>query len=82
MFRLAPIDNDFVPYSRRRIRKNNAGLFVKGRRRGGAAPPAVALQQSGLQCRYQCDSLNCPAGMVCDQRGGGCQLRYRVPECL
>jgi hypothetical protein len=80
MFRLAPMDNNFVPYGRRRVRKNNAGLFVKSRRRRGGSAPAVALQSS-MQCRFPCDSLNCPPGMVCDQRGGGCELRYMVPEC-
>jgi hypothetical protein len=80
MFRLAPIDSDFVPYSRRPVRKNNAGLFVKGRRRGGGAPPAVALQSS-MQCRYPCDSLNCPPGMVCDQTGGTCVPRFEAPGC-
>jgi hypothetical protein len=44
MFRLAPIEKDFVPYSQRLVRKNNAGLFVKGGRRGRAA--GVALQSS------------------------------------
>lgn len=81
MFRLAQVDSNFVPYSRRPVRKNNAGLFVKRSRRGGGTAAAVALQQSGLQCSDRCDSLNCPPGMVCDQRGGGCQLRYLVPGC-
>jgi len=81
MFRLAPIEKDFVPYSQRPVRKNNARLFVAGGRRGGGAPPAVALQ-SGVQCRYQCDSLYCPPGMVCTGPGGGCVPRYLAPDCL
>ena len=80
MLRLAPIDRDFVPYSQRPVRKNNMGLFVKSGRHGGGAPPAVALQSS-VQCRYQCDSLNCPPGMVCTGTGGGCVPRYEVPAC-
>ena len=73
MLQLAPIEKDFVPYSRRPVRKNNAGLFVTRGRRARAT--GVALQASvfrPLDCSYegQCcgpylicssgpDGLNC-----------------------
>lgn len=69
MLRLAAIDNDFVPYSRRPVRKNNAGLFVRGVRRSGGANTLVL--QSGVQCRARCQSCG-PNGEVCYGPGGPC----------
>ena len=81
MLQLGPIEKDFVPYSRRPVRKNNVGLFVKGGRR--RAPRPVALQASApYQPPYQpyrckgknpcdpCDTdMICNAGLVCVSRG-------------
>jgi hypothetical protein len=55
MFPLAPIEKGFVPYSRRAARKNNAGLFIGGGRRGAVA--SVSLQA------YR--NPDCPAGVCC-----------------
>jgi hypothetical protein len=90
MFRLAPIDNDFVPYGRRRVRKNNAGLFVKSRRRGGANARAsrfVGLASVPPPCLYPCQ--RCPGGMICTETGGFCvdpnspdgQAALARPDC-
>jgi hypothetical protein len=70
MFRLAPIDNDFVPYSRRPVRKNNARLFVTRGRRSRRA--GVALQSSVFRppdCSYegQC----CGPYLICSNGPGG-----------
>ena len=62
MFRLAPIDKDFVPYSRRPVRRNNAGLFVGGRRKAAG----VALQAPITQPPGGCNSGDC-----CPPRGSG-----------
>lgn len=79
MFQLAPIDTDFVPYSRRPVRKNNAGLFITRGRRGGVA--GVALQASIVvrppgRCQYQgqcCGPhLSCDGGGFCSVPDTGC----------
>jgi hypothetical protein len=72
MFRLAPIDNDFVPYSRRPVRKNNGDLFVRGGRRGAAA--GVALQVSApysppyqpYPCFGKRPGDSCGLGLICN----------------
>lgn len=63
MLQLAPIEKDFVPYSRRPVRKNNAGLFVKGGKRKAAG---VALQGPVGGCKpREC----CGPGLRCDDDG-------------
>jgi hypothetical protein len=59
MLQLAPMEKDFVPYSRRPVRKNNAGLFVKGGKRKAAG---VALQGPPGGCN---------PGDCCPPRGSG-----------
>ena len=50
MFVPAPIDKDFVPYTKRRILRRNAGLFVDaGGSRGGGAPRVVPQSQCAGQ---------------------------------
>jgi hypothetical protein len=44
VFRSAPIDKDFVPYTKRPALKRNAGLFVDGGRGRGRSVPRVLPQ--------------------------------------
>ncbi len=67
MFRLAPIDEGFVPYSRCAVRKHNAGLFVGGGKRGRDS--TVVLQQG---CGFRCDTSPCRPFMACAGPGDIC----------
>lgn len=64
MFVPAPIDREYVPYTKRRALKRNAGLFVDGSAAssGGAR---VVLQDA--QCAGKADGTPCGyyPGMIC-----------------
>jgi hypothetical protein len=77
MFAPAPIDNDFVPYTKRPVLKRNAGLFVDGTAGRGRGTPRVVPQQQ-IPCVQHCmnrttDGLRCGANC-----GGTCQ----GPTCI
>jgi hypothetical protein len=76
MFTPAPIDKDFVPYTKRPVLKRNAGLFVdggRGRGRGGARVVPqnreCAGQWNGKPCGYYpgmyCCDGECKFGLDC-----------------
>jgi hypothetical protein len=71
----APIDSDFVPYTKRRVLKRNAGLFVDGAGRGRATP-RVTLQQLAwnFPCVQNCDGTT--DGRCCGTNGAGRCLGY------
>lgn len=67
MFLPARIDNDFVPYTKRRVLRRNAGLFVDaGGPRGRDAARAVPQRRSmGMECVGKPDCYPCDGGYVC-----------------
>jgi hypothetical protein len=70
MFVPAPIDKDFVPYTKRPLLKRNVGLFVDGAAgRSRGAPRVMAQQQNpcvgkhGVLCG---DACGFPGMYCCD----------------
>jgi hypothetical protein len=60
----AAVDKDYVPYTKRRVLRGNAGLFVHamGRGRGSAR---VALQNGGCAGRENGTPCGSYPGMAC-----------------
>jgi hypothetical protein len=59
MFLPAPIDKDFVPYTKRPVLKRNAGLFIYGAARGSFGARVVPQRTQAI-CKYPnqvCDSI-------------------------
>jgi hypothetical protein len=74
MFVPSPIDNSYVPYTKRSVLKLNAGLFVdeaSGKRRGG---PRVMPQQQEANC------TTAPPGTICWR--GACDPTTRIQPVL
>jgi hypothetical protein len=65
---LAPalIESDFIPYTKRRVVKRNAGLFVDGGAGRGGGTPRVVLQQA--PCVIDCVGNE---GRCCGVNGAG-----------
>ncbi len=92
MFVPAPIDNNYVPYTKRSVLKRNAGLFVDGSRGRARRAGRVAPQTSPF-VGGPCDNLaTCqlcgPRGkdrdhdMVCNSEGN-CVFRWQTHgDCL
>jgi hypothetical protein len=84
---LAPIDKNFVPYTKRPRNIYNSSLFVDGGRGKGRSSARIALQGSpfvGSECDsgWPCSPCGGPgANMVCTRRGGACLSREQVPWC-
>jgi hypothetical protein len=76
MFVPAPIDKDFVPYTKRPVLKQNAGLFVDGAAGRGRATPRVVLQQ--IPCTSYCKDKTTD-GMRC---GPNCAGTCFGPTCV
>lgn len=57
MFIPAPIDRDFVPYTKRPVLKRNAGLFVDGTGGRGRGVSGV-VPQSALAWEGDCSKLS------------------------
>jgi hypothetical protein len=68
MFKPAPIDKDFVPYTKRPVLRRNAGLFVDGARGRGRGGARVLPQQSALLNFQEC--VGKPAGVPCGYWNG------------
>ena len=85
MFKPAPIDNHFVPYTKRSRGKFNAPLFVdggRGRRRAEAraAPQAASFEDPcphGQACK---PCIGRPGWCTSDAEGRLCQTRPS-PDC-
>jgi hypothetical protein len=75
MFTPAPMDQAFLPYTKRPALKRKAKLFRAGSSRALAARVGVALQAKPLSfptfvCSYAGEP--CGPGMVCSGPGGYC----------
>lgn len=75
MFIPAPIESDFVPYTKRPVLKRNTALFVKSNRSGGGGSPRVVPQNS--ECAGASNGTKCGSypGMSCcdgECKFGGC----------
>jgi hypothetical protein len=74
MFTPAPIDLNFVPYTKRRVLKRNAGLFVDGAagagRSGGRVTPQSASCAGRSDCSGPCHVF--PDGTALYCMGGEC----------
>jgi hypothetical protein len=66
----APIDSDFVPYTKRRVLRRNAGLFVDGTGRGRATP-RVVLRGCIWPPVQNCDKELGTDGRCCGTNGTG-----------
>jgi hypothetical protein len=75
MFAPAPIDSDFVPYTKRPVLKRNAGLFVDGVGRGRGTPRVVPQQ---VACIPYCKDRTTD-GMRC---GANCAGICSGPTCV
>jgi hypothetical protein len=75
MFVPAPIDHDFVPYTKRAVRKYNAGLFVEGKRGTGGAVPHAVPQIKGCSGKPDCWG-------PCHTFPDGTHLYCRNGECV
>jgi hypothetical protein len=90
MFRPNPIAEDFVPYTKRIVLRNNADLFVDGVRSGGLGEARVALQQApftggpcdkpGTKCGDLCGPPASDPALdpVCTGLGGYCVTRRQL----
>lgn len=76
MFVPAPIDKDFVPYTKRPVLKRNAGLFVDGGKSKRGSGARVALQQA--PCVQHCMGRTTD-GMQC---GANCAGTCQGPTCV
>jgi hypothetical protein len=76
MFVPAPIDMAFVPYTKRRVLKHNAGLFVDGTGGTGGSASRVAPQFDAGPCFGKKKGARCgPDGMgYCNEDNGYCVL--------
>lgn len=68
MSTLAPIDRNFVPYTKRPVFRRNAGLFVDGKGGGRGAsrvvPQGVDIN-TGMYCADKQDGVPCGPDAVC-----------------
>lgn len=72
MFVPAPIDRDFVPYTKRAVLKHNAGLFVDGVAGRGRGTARVVPQQCPTSCYNLPDGTPCGANCTGSCRGNWC----------
>jgi hypothetical protein len=75
MFVPAPIDHDFVPYTKRAMRGRNSGLFVENSRSAGGNAPRVVPQIIGCSGKPDCWG-------PCHTFPDGTRLYCRNGECV
>lgn len=77
MYTPAPIDKDFVPYSKRPVLRRNAGLFVDGAAKRDSGASRVVPQNP--QCAGKPNFTSCGSYPGILLLWGLCQPRFPLP---